>query len=326
MEQYYKIKSFLEFERINFEEFVDLKKKTWIKRGGTTRFWVQPYNIFDFKKFIIWCQIEGIDFEIVGSTSNCYFINDYDPNIVVSTLKLKAIQKRGVEIICDCGFYMTKLARFCIKNGIAGYEGFIGLPGTVGGAVVNNSGCYGSLISDVVKSVIILHKGSEYVLNKDQLKYEHRTSIFKTKELEAVIISVTFKTERRNEAEILRNRAIEYQMHRNTFQEHFYPNLGSIYSEVKFRKLNFPLKCIQYLSNIIINNLVSDKLKRIKIQTRIFLTLRHAGRFRNYVSMHGINCFTWKDEHADIAFKEYLDFMRANSTKALLEIEIKDKF
>jgi UDP-N-acetylmuramate dehydrogenase len=315
------VPTYLSAHNISFSENVDLKTKTWIKRGGIARYWIQPENLFDFEKLIIFCHEQNVFIEIIGNTSNCYFFNDYSPNVVISTLKLREMQVFDDRIICDCGFQMSILAKFCNENGFARYEGFVGLPGTVGGAVVNNAGCYGSLIADVVKEVMILQDGKLKVLTNQQLCYENRTSILKKKEIDAVILSVIFDIRKRDEPEVLKRKSIEYQKHRITLQEHTYPNLGTIFCEMDFKYpiLMFIRSCLDKMVKISTKN----ELKQQYSSVMFFLLLYRAGKFRKYVSKHGVQCFTWKDEYADEAFLQYIEFVKKRTKKAIMEIEIK---
>lgn len=287
-----KIKDYLDNENIFYETDVNLKTKTWIKRGGIASIWIQPSDMNLFEKIIVWCQKNYIEAEIIGNTSNCYFLNYYNPLLVVSTIRLKNMRIDGNYIICDCGYNMSQLSRYCIYNGISGFEGFVDLPGTVGGAAINNSGCYGSLTSNVVESVLIIKDGERKILTNNQLQYSHRNSILKSKRLKAVVLSVKFKIENKEDPRLLKARAKTNQYLRKKFQETKYPNLGTTFNVLQLKKDSY-------------------------------LAL-HNKKFKRYISEYGIQCFTWKDEGADDAFIDYLNFIKQNAIEFSLEIDIKD--
>ncbi len=317
------ILEFFQTEKIAFDKNVNLKTKTWIRRGGIAHLWVQPTKLSDFEKVIRWCQLNKIQFEVIGNTTNCYFLNDYNPELVISTLKLKGIKIGKDTITCDCGYNMSRLSKYCISHGIAGFEGFIGLPGTIGGATINNSGCFGSLISNIVQSVIIIINGEKQLLTNKQLSYRHRNSILKSNEIDAVVTSVIFCIKHKENPAILKKRSIEFQIRRKTIQEQIYPNLGSTFSTLEFTRLPFFLQCINAIANRLLNIVFKYPAKKQKFKTKFFLKLRGAGMFRKYVSEYGIGCFTWKDEGADDAFKEYVRFIRLNTIKSVIEIDVK---
>jgi len=320
-----KIKKFLIDSTIYFVEKVDLKTKTWIKRGGIAEIWVQPINMNQFELLSSWCQLNDIQFEVIGNTSNCYFLNDYHPELVVSTLKLNEMHFDGDSITCDCGYNMTRLSKYCISQGISGYEGFIGLPGTVGGAAINNAGCYGSLISDVVESVRIMNNGKIIVLTNEQLNYEHRNSSLKSKEIEGIVMGVTFKINKKEDSVLLEKQAKYFQIQRKTYQEHNYPNLGTTFSVLEFYKLSIILRFIYEITRCLLNVIIRNPVRKQKLNTKLFLLFRPTNRFCRYVSEYGVACFTWKDAKADSAFKYYLNFIKKETTKFTIEIDIKGK-
>ena len=316
---------FLQKEHIPYTENVDLKSKTWIKRGGIARIWVQPIKLSELETLVSWCQLNQIQFEVIGNTSNCYFLNDYNPELVISTLKTNQMHIASNEIICDCGYNMTKLTKYCISHGIANFEGFIGLPGTVGGAAINNSGSYGSLISKVVKNVTLLQNGQKILLTNEQIKYDHRNSALKSKSISGVVLSVTFDISQKEDSLLLEKSAQEFQMHRRTIQEQIYPNLGTTFCALEFKKLSFIPKCINSIAQRLLNIIAISPIKKHKFRTHLQLWLHGAGNFRKYISDSHIACFTWKEAGADSKFNDYIDFINKNTTKAVIEIDIKRK-
>lgn len=318
------IQDFLISHAIPFSQNVDLKTKTWIRRGGIAKFWIQPEDIETFKQLVVWIQQNNISAEIMGSTSNCYFLNEYSPEVAISTLKLRGLHETEDSIVCDCGYQMAQLAKYCNASGRAGYEGFVGLPGTVGGAAINNAGCYGSLISEVVKEITFVQNGKVCVLTNEQLNYRHRSSSLKTKEIQGVVLSVTFDISRHEDRAVLCQRAGDYLKSRKTFQEHTYPNLGTIFSELEFKR-SFCQKTICSLFYRFCGIFKVDPLKRQLYMVRLFWAFYPARSFRRYVSAYGVQCFTWRDGHADQAFRRYLNFVQSRAIKAVMEIEIKGK-
>lgn len=320
-----KIIDFLQVEQISFEKEVDLKTKTWIKRGGIAKLWIQPIKLIEFEKLVIWCQLNILQFEVIGNTSNCYFLNDYNPEIVISTLKLNEIEIKKDTITCDCGYNISRLAKYCILHGIADYEGFIGLPGTVGGAAINNAGCYGSLISDVISDVCIIQNGKKHLLTTEQLSYQHRNSALKSKKIEGVVTSVTFNIEHKENQTILKNRAEGFQLHRKKHQEHTYPNLGSIFSVLEFKTPPIIIRIVNAIIQRLIKYIIRNHVTKQKLRTKLFLLFSRAGKFRKYISEYAIGCFIWKDDNADLAFIEYVDFIKLKSCNYKLEIDIKKR-
>ncbi len=74
---------------------------------------------------------------------------------------LTTLQMDGEAVYVEAGVTCAKLAKFCAKEARQGAEFFAGIPGTLGGALAMNAGCYGSETWNVVKSVTTINKRGE---------------------------------------------------------------------------------------------------------------------------------------------------------------------
>lgn len=81
--------------------------------------------------------------------------------VVIMHNVLKTLAEVDGEIVVDAGVTCAKLAKFCAKAGKAGAAFFAGIPGTVGGALAMNAGCYGTETWDVVKAVTMINRQGE---------------------------------------------------------------------------------------------------------------------------------------------------------------------
>ncbi len=314
------IDSILQQNNIPYHKHVSLKTKTWIKRGGETRYWVQPATKEQLILVVEILNQTSIVYEVVGSTSNCFFTEEYNPEVTISTTKINTVIFGEEEIECDCGYNMIRLSKYCIKHGISGYEGFIGLPGTVGGAVINNSGAYNSEISRLVRKIELITPDNKIIyLNREQMNYSYRNSSLKSKLILGVVLSVVLDACQREDSQKLKNKAHEFIQHRKKYQENKYPNLGSIHSELKLweNKWSFKSLLFKILSRIL------KFLPCIPGNKLIFYLHGHPG-LSKFVSEKSINCFIWKDPStSENDFFMYLDFFKKHSKSAILEIQIK---
>jgi|GEM_PF-145892 len=323
MEKEIDILTFLDSKSIFYERDVDLKTRTWIKRGGVARCWIEPSDLSVFEAVVIWCQKHAYSFIVVGNTSNCYFLNNFNPELVISTLKLNGMVMEQGHIICECGFPMAKLVRFCIKQGIAGYEGFIGLPGTVGGAAINNAGCYGSLISSLISRVCVLQNSQFVWLKNEQLQYVHRNSALKSGTINGVVTKVVFRAKQQEDPSVLKEKANCYQQLRKEQQEHHFPNLGSTFSEWILSTSPMHKWLVIFLLKVGLRLLPASVSLKRKLLTKGLLFVYGAGAFKQYVSDYNLGCYTWKNPEADVHFDDYVRFMKRICSKAVLEIELK---
>lgn len=318
------IKEWLLLHNIPFLREVSLKSKTWIKRGGIADYWITPENKQQLATLVYFLYQNNIFFEVVGSTSNLYFFNDYNPKCVISTTSLNGYSIEEDLIICDCGVLISRLAADCIERGIAGYEGFNGLPGTVGGAVYNNSSCFGCEIAVILESIsIITSDGQQKIMSAKDMEYFHRDSILKSKKIKGVILSANFKREYTEDVEVLKAKSKNNRNYRNTYQQGYHQNLGSTYAV-----LEHPKWSIRYLLSLILIKCMlwtENDISKIKYNRKmIFLWIYGYLYLKDYISDHNLNCFVWKDEKADELFKLYDIFLGKIYKIKKLEIEIKE--
>ena len=122
---------------------------------------------------------------------------------------------------------INKLSMELSKLGYKGFEWASGIPGTIGGCIYNNAGCYGSEISDNLIDVTVFCDNKIYCLRKDELSFSYRNSTFKMNN-KFVILKAKFKFEKGDPEELLdlikvrTNKRIESQPLE-------YPSCGSVF-------------------------------------------------------------------------------------------------
>lgn len=318
------IEDFLVREHIPFEQNVNMKDKTWIKTGGVCCFWIKPDTSTQLEVCAKYLQVNSVNFDVVGSTSNCFYRNDFSPFVIISTLSLKKILINESGVVCDTGTAIALVARHCIKNGIAGYEGFIGLPGTVGGAVVNNAGCFGSIIEELFVGADFIEDGKKVYLSKTDLEYSHRSSSLKRKKRRGVILKVYLSAESQDDPKALEAKSKEYQKIRKITQEYEYRTLGSTFADLQFKKIPLPKRFVVRMLLFMFYRLWGEGIKLQLIHTKLLLWGFNASpNIRRYVSKYWLGCYTWRDLGAEATFDEYADFVKSISEHSELEIEVR---
>jgi UDP-N-acetylmuramate dehydrogenase len=87
------------------------------------------------------------------------------------------------RVIATAGTGLAKLARKCAARGLSGFEWAISVPGTVGGAVVNNAGAHGGDMAANIQSVTLVDAvDGQQILTPDDLAYDYRTSSLKQRD------------------------------------------------------------------------------------------------------------------------------------------------
>ena len=208
-------------------ENVSLKDYNTYKIGGKTRYLVKPYNIDSLKELLNYIKNNNLKYMIIGNGSNIILPDsDYD-GVVILLSKLNEIKIDENTVNAFCGVSLTYFVNELVKNNLGGLESLSGIPGTLGGAIFNNAGCYGQTISDKLDSVTYLENGEIKTINKEECNFSYRDSIFKQNK-NFIILSAKFKLDYKNKEEML-NTIKENMIKRNTSQPLNYPNAGSVF-------------------------------------------------------------------------------------------------
>ena len=303
----------------NSEKNVSLKGRTWIHRGGVVGTWVIPNSIEELGEVSKYLYDINAKFQVIGHTSNLYFKNSFNIDYIIDTRKLRDIDENNNLIVCDCGVPMKRFARYCIDHGYTGYEGFVDLPGTVGGAVVNNSGCFGCCIDKVLNGIdIMTSEGFKHLVLTD-LNYSFRNSAIKVGLHKGVITKAYFDKSKVEPVEQLQKRAEQYHEQRTMTQDPPAYNLGStvnLLGDVRgFRGIVVKVvrKCMTIMG-------LSSRINAI--MPKVICLLYFNPSVAKYISKKRLSCFIWKDEKADNAFPKYIDIMKKLYCKISTEIQI----
>jgi UDP-N-acetylmuramate dehydrogenase len=186
-----------------------------------------------------WINNHGFSFKVIGETSNLMFLDEVDYGIFISTTKISSLyfDSDASIITAECGALLPALSRFALSYSVTGFEGFEGIPGTVGAAIYMNAGAYGDEIKNVVDSVdVLLPDGTLKTYSFEQLRLSHRSSIFRSQNTNEIIFCARFKA---NFGDLLSiyNRMSLLHSKRHKYQEFMYPTLGSVYSGSIYRAL-----------------------------------------------------------------------------------------
>lgn len=135
----------------------------------------------------------------------------------------------GRNVAASAGVGLTILARKCQARGLSGMEWAVSVPGTVGGAVVNNAGAHGSNIAATLCEAVVLDadKGPQLLTNAE-LEYDYRTSVLKARSNRRFLVALALFALQPDDPELILQRMEQFIAHR----KHTQPpgaSLGSIF-------------------------------------------------------------------------------------------------
>ena len=159
--------------------------------------------------------------------------------VIVMNGGLRKINDDDGMIYSEAGVSCSKLSKFTAKNGLADSAFFSGIPGTIGGALAMNAGCYGSETWDYVQKVLMINlNGDQVERNKSDFNISYRQVINNNKD--EFFLAAWFKFPK-GDKEKSEKRIKELLAHRKETQPLNWPTAGSTFRNPKD---NFAAKLI----------------------------------------------------------------------------------
>lgn len=221
----------LELEKLNLgkiEKDISLSTLTTYKTGGIAKLVVYPNNINNLKQLLKLIHKHNIKYFILGKGSNTLFSDKEFNGVIIKLDKLNNFEIKETEIYAESGMILSKLVQASVKNELTGLEFAIGIPGTIGGAIYMNAGAYGSKMSNIVKSVIVLNEKLQIEeIPLEKLKFDYRYSIFQANK-NLICVAANIKLEHGNHDEIA-SKIKENLLKRKNSQPLEYPSAGSVF-------------------------------------------------------------------------------------------------
>ena len=173
---------------------VSLSNYSWFNLGGNAEFLFKPNNKDQLIEFIGEAKKNNLKTTILGAGSNTLFRDNGVKGVVIKLGSnfsyTKLINKDTIEV--GAATLDRKVANFAKDNSLTNFEFLSCIPGSIGGAVIMNSGCYENEISKILLSirVIDIRDCKEKELKREDIEFLYRgTNLPK----ELIIISAKFK-------------------------------------------------------------------------------------------------------------------------------------
>ncbi len=168
----------------NLLENEPMSKHTSYGIGGPASAYITPYDRKDLAQILQFAHKNKLPIYFIGSGSNLLVADQGINGIVVSPARsLKKLEIDGNSIRAESGVMLGRLVKECMKNNLSGLETLVGVPGTLGGALVMNAGAFGGEISNYLQSVEIMKmNGSTKTYKTKDINFSYRFSSFKQDE------------------------------------------------------------------------------------------------------------------------------------------------
>ncbi len=195
------IKKFSDETNIDFDFNYDLKKSNWFNIGGKTKVYFRPDSLSNLIKFL---KIFGTKEKIftIGAGSNTLINDDIYNGIVIKLGKNfsnTSLLPNGV-IVAGSACKDKKLSEFACDNEMGGLEFLSCIPGTVGGGLRMNAGCFSREFKDILLSVQAIDRlGRVITIPAHKILFEYRNNDLAE---DLIFLSASFKGEKKNKSKI----------------------------------------------------------------------------------------------------------------------------
>ena len=192
-----------------------LSQHTWLKLGGPAQYFVSPRTEAELLDVIKTCRSQQLPVHILGSGSNLLVREAGVQGVVVKVAEplLGEVTVDGTSLTAGGGTLLSHVVAEAVRAGLGGIEYLVGIPGTIAGAVVGNSGGRTGDIGQLITSVKVLTQDNEVAIRRgDELSFSYRRSSIQ----DLLVLSATLALTRDDSEELTRRMRKNWIMKRST--------------------------------------------------------------------------------------------------------------
>ena len=181
------------FEHI-VRENESLAPYTWFRLGGRAQYFAEPTNVEELGALVRRCHEARLPVRVLGGGSNLLVRDEGVQGMVVAlgAAAFGRIDVSGRKIVAGGGAKLGHVISTAVREGLAGLEMLVGIPGTVGGALHTNAGTLAGDMGQCVSSATVMTRKGEIVTRqKNELRFGYRHSSLD----ELVILEATLELE-----------------------------------------------------------------------------------------------------------------------------------
>lgn len=158
---------------------VQLRLFTTLRAGGKAERFCRAADIAELSEVVAKAHHENWPLTILGSGSNMLPSDDGVPGLVILNQARRIAVARTGEVLADTGCTFQELFLKTAQAGLQGLEFAVGIPGTLGGALVSNAGAYRSNVSEFITRLEVVHDGERKWVEPSFLEFSYRDSILR---------------------------------------------------------------------------------------------------------------------------------------------------
>jgi UDP-N-acetylmuramate dehydrogenase len=209
-----------------------LDSYTTFRVGGAAEALVFPRGVKELSQLIQGLRKINVPYHIIGRGSNIVVSDKGVRGVVIvfgRNFSSRQILEESVESVLvrvEAGHSLSGLVNWSVEKGLSGLEFAVGIPGTVGGAIVMNAGAWEGEIKDVIASVTMMDgKGNSITRKRDAIDFAYRS----WGEAESMIAVEGVFTLKKSDPAIIKSRCLDLHGRRKNKQPQNMPSGGSFF-------------------------------------------------------------------------------------------------
>jgi UDP-N-acetylmuramate dehydrogenase len=178
-----------------------LASYTWLRLGGPARYFAEPTSRDELLSLVKRAAEQGVPARLLGGGSNLLISDAGFPGLVIrlGVETFGKIERQGNQLLVGGGAKLGHLVSIAAREGLAGLEELVGIPGTVGGALHGNAGSLHGDIGAWTDSALLMTRTGEIIKRgRSEMHFYYRSSSLD----ELIILEAQFALEPGNPTEI----------------------------------------------------------------------------------------------------------------------------
>jgi len=167
---------------------------TWLRLGGEAQYFAEPTNVDELAELVRRCHQDDMPVRLLGAGSNLLVRDKGVSGLVIhlSVAQFSEVSVKDDVLTAGGGAKLSHAISTAVREGLAGLEPLVGIPGTVGGALHGNASSHGNDIGQCTRGATVLtHSGEMVSRSRDELVFAYRESSLD----ELVILTAQFQLE-----------------------------------------------------------------------------------------------------------------------------------
>lgn len=194
--------------------------------GGPADYYVSPDNLGELVAILRYCAGNQLPYYVIGNGTNLLVLDGGIRGLVINIGQaFSYVKPEREKLVVGAGTPMTLLAFTAVEEKLAGLEFTVGIPGSLGGAVIMNAGAFGGYIGEKVGAVrLVADAGQMMEIKRRDLVFGYRTSNLTGR---GVIYEIDLELQKGDQAEC--KRLIEYFLTERRRRHPNLPSAGSVF-------------------------------------------------------------------------------------------------